>query len=42
MLNLQTNTFNACKLQESPLAIIDLENCYMKNSVKLKNQLKIT
>ena len=41
MLDLPTNTFTAYKLQGSLLAIMDLEKCYMKNSVKLKNQLKI-
>ena len=40
MLDLPTNTFNAYKLQGSLLAIMDLENCYITSSVKLKNQLK--
>ena len=41
MLDLPTNTFNAYKLQGSLLAIMDLEQCYIMSSVKLKNQLKI-
>ena len=40
MLDLPTNTFNAYKLIGSLLAIMDLQKCHMKSSVKLKNQLK--
>ena len=41
MLDLPTNTFNAYKLQGSLLVNMDFEKCYMKSSVKLKNNLKI-
>ena len=41
VLDSPTNTFNAYKLQGSLLAIMDLEKCYIKSSVKFKNQLKL-